>query len=134
MTHIFEPIPQQEPSTLSVGEQMVQLHKMASTMGLTGVTDLLQGLIEGRNVVSVGDYTPVSRLPEEFVIVEVLYQRGQVSFSWREGADPTLGSAAFDDNHGEVIGWKALSPGQAVDEETLRLHAELMETRKSTKF
>lgn len=76
--------------------------------------------------VDISDFNPVSNLPEEHLIVSVLYDSGYVGFSWREGSEDDLGHNAFDENHGKVTGWKMLLPGQKADSETIRMHAEMM--------
>ena len=123
---LIEVVPQQSIRQDGLIAELVDLQIAALRLGMAEAGEALQKLIEGRAVASLDDFTPVATLPAERLIVEVLFDGGFVGFSWREGADATLGSDAFDENHGKVIGWRNLRPLQMPDEETIRMHANML--------
>ena len=125
-SELIEVVPQQSIRQDGLIAELVDLQIAAFRLGMTEAGEALQKLIEGRAVASLEDFNPVVTLPVERLIVEVLYDSGYVGFSWREGADATLGSDAFDENHGKVIGWRHLRPLQKPDTETVRMHADML--------
>lgn len=130
----FLDIVQQQPERQdALPAQMRDLQALAMRLGMYSAASALTALAQGREPDRYPGYTAVTTLPEQYVIVEVLYDSGFVGYSWREGGDPAMGSAAFDQNHGNVVGWKALRPGQVADQETIDFHCEMMKTVKSRK-
>lgn len=99
---------------------------MPKDWGMNALRDALQTPPKEAENAGAIAFTSISTLPSQHVIVEVIYDTGRTGFSWREGADEDLGSDAFDKNHGEVIGWRFLQPGQTADQETLDLHAAML--------